>query len=1386
MNTLDSRPPLPEPQRERWQPLRIGMVDLFLFDSEEFWFRDGHLLLRGDNGAGKSKVLSLALPFLFDAQLRPSRIEPNGDPSKKMSWNLLMGSYTRRTGYTWIEFGRLDSDGRPRYLTLGAGLGAVEGKQQIDHWFFIIEGASPEQDIRIGQDIWLMNDQRVVLTKERLREQLQGRGTIFIDNSKNYRRAVDERLFRLGEKRYEALMDTLIQLRQPQLSRRPDETGLSEALSESLPPLPADLLNDVAEALNQLEEDRDQLDKMRQSERAVSQFEKFYRRYACVLTRRQARELRQAQTLFDNASENRNAAQGDLEAANAAEAQAILSYEESKLALSAARECLNTLRSDPANQDANRLSQAERDSNERRSEANRAEQSRKDAEQQFTREKDRTLTSSQRAETAQRAIPVARAQCVSEAQAAGLGSELSGNILFSESLEDLGAVPDERLASFAGALRSRALKRRESIRHLENRHTAVSLKQSTLQSHQDAQRHCQQEFEEAKQRRDQADGEVEAQAQALIEAWAAHCSRFEQLRFDTQEPLLKLADWVVHPEEEPNPLQIALDSAHRKVLEQHAARKADLDGQARKLESQRAALIEEGQRLAEGRDLAPPCPVTRSAEAREERAGAPFWQLVDFQPQVSSEERAGLEAALEASGLLDAWISPTGRITDKAGSVIWDTEWRQRGPVRTNLSGFLSPVMPEGSPINTSLIESLLAGVACGSEDDPNLESWITADGRFRLGSLTGAWQKPEAVYIGHTARAQARQRRLREISEEVESLDVQSAQLGQAFEVLARDRAKAEEEMNSAPSEGPLRKSILKAVSEGRAVQEARYRLDQSDERCRTAEADLYFAREALDRDAIDLQLPKAHADLAPISQAIDRFGDALQNLIQAIREWQRARRDYLEQSERHADAEAALVQRSDELRAANERAEQARVRYETLRRSVGAKVDSLRKQISESDNQVQRLEREVETRQVARNDAIRASASAAVKAEHCAGIITTQAENRARSVERWQRFAESSLLSSALPELSLPVLNSPWTIDPALQLARRAEQLLVQVPDDESNWNRIQRQVSEGLTELQSSLSALGHQAVSEPNDWGFTVHITYQNRSERPDTLLQYLTCDIEQRSELLTAREKEILENHLQTEVATEIQRLMRGAEEQVRAINEELYKCPTTTGIRFRLQWQPVPPEQGGPVGLEIARKRLLNTSPDLWSNADSQAIGTMLQQQIVAERLRVESDVSASPSLVEQLTRALDYRRWHRFHIELQRDKNSSWIKLSSPASNGERALGLTVPLFAAISSFYGKGCNPLAPRLILLDEAFVGIDDRSRAHCMGLVREFDLDFVITSEREWACYAALPGLSICHLQRCEGAEAVFVSRWTWDGRARSEEPDPERRFPEAG
>lgn len=1378
---LPHRPALPEPQRERWQPLRLGLVELFHYDSEEFWFRDGHLLLRGNNGTGKSKVLSLTLPFLFDAQLRPSRIEPDGDNGKRMAWNLLMSSYQRRIGYTWIEFGRRTADGDTRYLTLGAGLSAAVGKTQVDSWFFLLEGEPSDSGPRIGQDIWLTNEQRMVLTRERLREALegQGRGKVF-ENAHSYRRAVDERLFQLGIKRYEALMDTLIQLRQPQLSKKPDEAGLSHALTEALPPMPTELLSDVAEALNQLEEDRIQLEEIRSLERAIKHFEQRYRTYAGTVTRRQTRELRQAQTGFDNASEGRNKAHADLKDAQYVEDQAKNDHTETKQLLAAARTRLETLQSDPANQDANRLSHAETDTKERKTEADAAEALRNQARQHLTREEERSRRSNQRSTEAKTELLTARARCAEVAEMATTGSALSDNLLIALAPEELPRLAPAEIARAATLLRDATGKRREDIRHLESRHTAVNVKQQALVNLQASQRDRQSELEDAAERRAEADLSTESAGNELIDAWHAHCSSLTHLHLDPVAPLEQLVDWIARPEGA-NPIQEALNEAYRLSTQHHASQHSTLTTQQNTLQSEQAELSTERDRLLAGHDAVPTPPAMRAAGVRDGRPGAPLWRLVDFQSELDAKQRAGLEAALEASGLLDAWLAPDGALTDVHGALLLDSSWARRPPVLGNsLASALYPVVPHDSTVTSALVTSLLTTVAYGTVDQGESESWISEQGGYRLGALAGAWQKPQAVYIGHTARANARQRRLNEIADSLGKIEAMLEELQQKFQNLVLDRQEAEREWKGAPSEHSLRAAILAAASAEREVLQARQRLDAADAQCRVAEAELQSARETLERDAADLQLPSVLADLLPINGALDRFADAHQQLALATREWCSAWPDYQAQQEREKEAIETLSEREASFLTASERAAQSAARYEVLKNLIGAKVETLRQQLQAASAEVSVANGAWEAAQSALTAASEKRAVAASQADSADAVLAERTATRAHAIERLQRFTESSLLASALPDFPLPDGNIPWTIDPALNLARRAEQALAHIADDEAAWSRIQRQIAEDLTELQRSLSSLGHQATSEPNDWGFSVHVTYLNRPERPDALANRLADEITQRSELLTAKEREVLENHLQAEIAAEIQRLMRAADKQVEAINEELRKRPTSTGVRYRLQWLPLTPEQGAPTGLDVARERLLNRSADMWSAEDRSAVGAMLQQQIAAERARADSDITGS-SLVEQLAMALDYRRWHRFSV--QRHQDGQWRKLSGPASSGERALGLTVPLFAAISSFYGRGGSPHAPRLMLLDEAFAGIDDAARAHCMGLIREFDLDFVITSEREWACYAELPGVSICQLQRREGVDAVFVSRWAWDGRAKRREDDPDRRFP---
>lgn len=1368
------KPDLPAPSRERWQPLRLGLVDLFHYDSEEFWFRDGHLLLRGNNGTGKSKVLSLTLPFLFDAQLKSSRIEPDGDASKKMSWNLLLGKHDRRMGYAWIELGRLGADGQPQFLTLGSGLSAAAARSNVDSWFFILEGW------RVGEDIWLTNQQRMVLSKEKLKEALADHGQVF-ETAASYRRAIDEHLFQLGSARYSALMDTLIQLRQPQLSKKPDEASLSAALTEALPPLSTDLLTDVADAFNQLEEDRRQLQEYQALARSVGHFSDRYKLYAKTQTRRQARGLRGAQTGFDSASRALNDAHSELEKSQAVEEEAKIAQLAAKETLGTDRTRLEVLQSDPVNKDANRLDIASKDADDRRRDAEQAETSATDSRSRLSRESSATIERGKRVAEAERSLLGIRMASAPLSEASGLDRQWSDSPLTAAGASELVALDEKSFDSAKDNLRSLIERRREQAALVRQRRKAMDEAERVhdikVRAHQE--RHD--EAKAAQTRRDAADLAVEQEGRALLEGWEAHFESLQQLSLpDTEQPLRELASWVVTLQGE-NPARSSLQIAQQLASERLARQQSSLAFEREALAAEEADLTAERQRLEKGEDGTPPVPPFRAPDARVDRVGVPLWQLVEFHDGLDAAQRAGLEAALEASGLLDAWVDPDGRMQMPEGTPpLHDAKLVERAPQSETLAGWLKP---SGSQVAGAIVAKLLEGMSCTAKDGGQAETWLSPAGEFRIGTLAGAWAKPVAVYIGYAARADARARRLKAISARIAELAEAHENLDARFAGHARNQERAAAEWRNAPADDRLRASHADAAAAAREFRTASDRLEQAAQQLASAVETVNEARSILARDAQDLRLPDSSTGLDVVDAALSQLIEKVLALVHSGRDLRQAQSELLRQRQREQDAQADMERSVAHAFERARQASEAKVRLDTLQESVGAKVAELQEKLAAARAAVKLSDADLETKEKAASLAGEQRARAEQKVTSADDILQERAVARQQAIARLQGFAATDLLSVALPEIDLPDLRITWTIEPALTLARRAEQLLSDTPHDDEAWRKIQGQLSQDYTDLGRALTALGHQAqMDQTADYGLVVTVIYQNRAERPDRLTERLDAEIAQRRELLTAREREVLENHLQAEIAAAIQRLLQDADRKVEAINAELYKRPTSTGVRFRLDWQPLPEGIGGaPIGLAAARKRLLNTNADLWSPEDRSVVGAMLQERINIER--VNADAATGGSLLEQLSRALDYRHWHRFTVQRWQDKQ--WVKLSGPASSGERALGLTVPLFAAVASFYSQSGTPHSPRLVLLDEVFAGIDDAARAHCMALIREFDLDFVVTSEREWGCYAELPGVSICHLQRLENIDAIHVSRWTWDGRAKQRESDPNRRFADA-
>jgi uncharacterized protein (TIGR02680 family) len=1349
---------LPAAVSDRWKPIRAGLVDMFYYDHEEFWFHDGRLLLRGNNGTGKSKVLALTLPFLLDGELAPHRVEPDGDRQKRMEWNLLLGGKhptPERLGYTWLEFGRRTADGTQEFRTIGCGLKAAAGRGIVRHWFFVTTQ-------RVGLGLHLLPASRVPLTREKLREELGEHGLVY-DRAHDYRRAVDQALFGLGEHRYEALVNLLIQLRQPQLSKKPDEKLLSKALTEALPPLSPGLVTTVAEAFRGLDEERDALRSLADARQAAEEFLRHYRRYAMIAARRKAAGPRLTQSRYEQLGRDLAAAEESFTAAEREllQAQRELERLEGQRAMLDARR--EALRADPAMRDAERLEQHREDADRREKAAADRESDRDRLAGQVQRRIHKAQEAGHRAgarrdglaSTLRAAATAAAAACCDRPHAAAV------RVLDSAYLDASEAAADDMLTTAQRDAQAIAGRQEQAVARLAGLLEESADRARRLRAAQDEEGRLSAEVQAAADRATTAEEIAQERARLLQGSYRTYLAGLAELRVADPDELISLLEAWTASGDGVNPATGIIGDAAREA-EAELGRLAGELGSRRSGHITRAGeLTDEIGRLAAGGHDAPPAPHTRGHRVRDGRPGAPLWRVTDFRPAVGDGERAGLEAALEAAGILDAWVTPDGNLTD--GDVIVVSGLAPvPGPSCADLLlPAIDPADPQAATLNAEAVAAILRAIGLGPEGAGALQSWVTTDGRWSNGVLSGTWRKSQAGYIGQGAREAARRAR-------IEFLEAQLAGERAAIELIGADlagiaarRGLLADEHRAVPPDGAVREAHAVAAEQRRHLARVREEHAAASILCQRRQEDLAIALARAAEFAQDVGLPGEPSDLAGVRAGVGAYREALAGLWPAAEAAHSALRAA-------AEAEAELAEGRQLLSGATGRAAEARdaasaaaTVYQELLATVGTAVEELQRQLAQVNSGLSHNKAERASADTKEKQAIEARG----KADGKRGELRTQADEAARqrddAILQFRAFAATGLLRVAVPSLDIPDVDQPWAATPAVILARAVNAELDAVDEADAAWDRIQKRVTEEHKLLADVMARHGHSAGLTLSEGVIVIDVVFQGHSHSLPGLATALQAEVEQRTTLLSAREREILENHLLNEVAGTLHELIATAEAEVRQMNDELESRPTSTGMKLRLIWQQA---RNAPEGLDRVRLKLRQTI-DAWSAADRALVGTFLQRRIAAEHAD-----NPGAGWAEALTAALDYRGWHEFVI--QRYQEGQWRPATGPASGGERALVASVPLFAAASSHYKSAGNPHAPRLIALDEAFAGVDDDSRAKCLGLLATFDMDVIMTSEREWGCYPQVPGLGICQLARQDGIDAVLVTPWRWDGRER--------------
>jgi Putative exonuclease SbcCD, C subunit len=224
----------------------------------------------------------------------------------------------------------------------------------------------------------------------------------------------------------------------------------------------------------------------------------------------------------------------------------------------------------------------------------------------------------------------------------------------------------------------------------------------------------------------------------------------------------------------------------------------------------------------------------------------------------------------------------------------------------------------------------------------------------------------------------------------------------------------------------------------------------------------------------------------------------------------------------------------------------------------------------------------------------------------------------------------------------------------------------------------------------------------------------------------------------------------------------LRRRLSQADGLVKATDASLRDIRTSHGIGVRLRWELLEPKDG-PIG----RIRDLVTESAAVRPAEHADELIRLLKERVDERFK--DDEAAGYS--EHLRAALDYRQWHRVEVPIVGPAPGQVRKISRRAklSQGETRFVSYLALFAAADAcLSGLPSTGLALRLILLDDAFAKVDDRTIGELMGLLVRMDVGFCMTGHALWGAYPQVPSLDIYEIRRAEGTAAA-ANHVHWDG-----------------
>ncbi|MFC5060907.1 SbcC/MukB-like Walker B domain-containing protein, partial [Actinomycetospora atypica] len=757
--------------------------------------------------------------------------------------------------------------------------------------------------------------------------------------------------------------------------------------------------------------------------------------------------------------------------------------------------------------------------------------------------------------------------------------------------------------------------------------------------------------------------------------------------------------------------------------------------------------------------------------------GALFAAVVDFADDLDDAARAGLEAALEASGLLAARVSADGALRDAGGELLVTA-----GPGGDGgLGRLLRPV--ETPAVATDVVAGVLAAVGDGSGTAP---LWVSTDGSFGAGPLRGRHAKPAAEFVGAGARAQARARRLAELAALAEAAAVRLDAAQAVADALGGHAEGLRLLVRELPSTRPVDDAVVAASGAARYAEEAEGR---AAERAGAAAEGRRRADDALARlqqDASDAGLP---TDPARLEDLLEAVGDAERALAQVGSAGERARRS----ARSWRDAIAAWEREVADLgvavadhRAAAGHVAAVRTELDTVESALGEEPAKVAARVGELDAHLREVAGRLDGAREELTTATVAVREAELRVESARETLTEREKaatgGRARLVEavevpgllaaaeRSSPPAGANGTSAHIEAATVPFAPgeegpAPEPVPAVADTVEGAQELVdalrarIPAPRAQVTEDALEKALRATRDRLASGWDIESRRGA---DGTPLAVHVTGPTRAVLAQ-MVHRVAVQRRRAVSLLSAQQDQALRNLLHGRIAREVADALFAARELVGRMNRILKGVTSSQGIGVRLEWRP----RGDLDPATATALELLGKHPDLRTPEEDDQVREAVKGLV--EQARTQDPEASYRSVIGDV---LDYRTWHEMRIYLRRpNRNDELLTRRTTLSEGEKKLVTVLPMAGAAAASaaahdpHGVG----APRLVLLDDAFAKVSEDNHAKLFGLLVDLDVDFVVTSERLWGTHPNVPALAITEVLRDPELRAIALVHYRWDG-----------------